>query len=52
VDILGDAVLLGDDGGDNEVRCVEVRTMVVVGSAIASRSGARAQPELPCAGGA
>jgi hypothetical protein len=52
VDVLGDAVLLGKDGGDDEVCCVEVSTMVVVASAIASRSSARARPELLGAGGA
>jgi hypothetical protein len=47
-----DAGLPGGDGGDDEVRRVEVSMMVVVASAIASRSGARARPKLPGAGGA
>jgi hypothetical protein len=41
VEDSGDAELLGDDGGDDEVRGVEASTSVVAAAWIASRQGAR-----------
>jgi hypothetical protein len=50
-DVPDDAVLSGDDEGDDGVRRGEANTMVVVALSIASRGGARVPPKLPGTGG-